>query len=79
MNKMYPCFEPAFTVLVGYPTRKQICNPETRGREIRNSFLTLPLDEGPPPSIPSEQETGWVPELVWMLWKSEKSLAHARN
>jgi hypothetical protein len=37
--------------------------------------LTLP----PPPNervpVITEQEVGWVPEAVWMFWKTEKSPA----
>jgi hypothetical protein len=27
----------------------------------------------------SGQEAGWVPELVWILWRKEKSVAPAKN
>ena len=49
-----------------------------------HSFLTLVLDGGewlPCPSrftpgertlVPTEQEAGWTPELVWSFWRREK-------
>jgi len=29
--------------------------------------------------VPIEQEAGWAPEPVWMLWRKEKILASAGN
>jgi hypothetical protein len=47
------------------------------------SFLTLALDAVATLPTGNElplciyQEAGWVPELVWMVWRREKSLATA--
>jgi hypothetical protein len=29
--------------------------------------------------VPIGYEVGWAAETVWMLWRREKSLAHARK
>jgi hypothetical protein len=34
---------------------------------------------GERPPVPIGQQTGWFPELVWRLWRKEKSLALAGN
>jgi hypothetical protein len=34
------------------------------------------LQESTP--VPTEEEAGWTPELVWIFWRGEKSLATAR-
>jgi len=34
---------------------------------------------GTEPSLPPEQEAGWAPEPVCMLWRGEKSLTPTRN
>jgi hypothetical protein len=31
--------------------------------------------QGKNPSVPTEQDNRWAPELVWMLWRIEKSCA----
>jgi len=60
--------------------------------EYLHSFLTLTLDECEWSSscpgcftpkkklpVPNEEEACWDLELVWTLWKREKSLDSARN
>jgi hypothetical protein len=37
------------------------------------------LLSGKMPPVPIEQEAGWAPEPVWMLWSTEKSVAPAGN
>lgn len=34
---------------------------------------------GKVPPLPSEQETGWAPQLVWTFWKREKPLGPTGN
>jgi hypothetical protein len=38
------------------------------------SWPLYPREKSP---TPMEQEVGWAPELVWMIWKREKSLVLA--
>ena len=37
-----------------------------------HSLIALPLGKKTP--VPTEQEFGWAPELVWTLWTREKFL-----
>jgi len=37
------------------------------------------LHPGKEPLVPIKYEAGWVPELVWILWRRDKSLDYARN
>jgi hypothetical protein len=40
-------------------------------------LAALPL--GKVAAVPIEYEPGWAPELVWLLWKREKSLTFSGN
>jgi hypothetical protein len=44
---------------------------EVTGRQL-HAPATLPPENQP--SAPIGWEAGWAPELLWMLWRSEKSL-----
>jgi hypothetical protein len=49
-----------------------ILNLSTRWRPVVSFMHPAAL-----PPIPIIQEAEWAPELVWMLWNREKSLAHS--
>jgi hypothetical protein len=34
---------------------------------------------GREPPVPTKQDRGWAPELIWMLWRREISLTSAEN
>jgi len=42
-----------------------------------HALAALPLREKP--QVPNEEEACWNLELVWRIWKTEKSLDSARN
>ena len=57
-----------------------ILNFRARWREVVNITPQplYPFTPGERTPVPTKQETGWDPELIWMFWRREKSLDPAR-